>query len=260
MKRLFTLISVLFTCIFAYSQDYSDTVPLKLTDQPPMFNGGDIKEFAKWVNMNLVYPEDAKSQNITGKVMVQFIVDTEGMVKNPRVLSSAHPSLGAEVIRIVSSSPKWEPGLVNGKPVSVALTHTVGFQLATQSPAEPVLTESTPNNSQEESIPFQLVEGRPSFNGGDANEFSKWVNSRLVYPEKAKEKGIEGRVTLQFVIDIDGSVKDVKVLKSDHKLLEKEAVRVVSSSPKWKPGMQEGKPVRVTYTFPVVFGLGWPKK
>ena len=117
--------------------------------------------------------------------------------------------------------------------------------------------ESAPEeeNIEEEAIPFQLVEEKPSFNGGDANEFSKWVNSRLVYPEIAKENGVQGRVTLQFTVNADGSVSHVKVLRGVDSSLDKEAVRVVSSSPKWKPGKQRDRAVKVTYTFPVIFQL-----
>jgi len=108
---------------------------------------------------------------------------------------------------------------------------------------------------EEEAIPFQLVEQKPSFNGGDANEFSKWVNSRLVYPEIAKENGVQGRVTLQFTVEADGRVTNVRVLRGVDESLDKEAVRVVSSSPKWKPGKQRDRAVKVTYTFPVIFQL-----
>ncbi len=108
---------------------------------------------------------------------------------------------------------------------------------------------------EEEAIPFQLVEEKPSFNGGDANEFSKWVNSKLQYPEIAKENGVSGRVTLQFTVEADGRVTNVKVLRGVDESLDKEAVRVVSSSPKWKPGKQRDRAVKVTYTFPVIFQL-----
>ncbi len=108
---------------------------------------------------------------------------------------------------------------------------------------------------EEEAIPFQLVEEKPSFQGGDANQFSKWVNQRLVYPEIAKENGVQGRVTLQFTVEKDGSVTKVKVLRGVDPSLDKEAVRVVSQSPKWKPGKQRDRAVPVTYTFPVIFQL-----
>ncbi len=108
---------------------------------------------------------------------------------------------------------------------------------------------------EEEAIPFQLVEEKPSFQGGDANQFSKWVNGKLNYPEIAKENGVQGRVTLQFTVEKDGSVTKVKVLRGVDPSLDKEAVRVVSMSPKWKPGKQRDRAVPVTYTFPVIFQL-----
>ena len=104
-------------------------------------------------------------------------------------------------------------------------------------------------------IDFIVVEQKPSFNGGDANSFSKWVNSRLVYPEIAKENGIEGRVTLQFTIGKDGRIQDVHVLSSPDETLSREAIRVVSASPKWEPGRQRDRAVNVTYTFPVIYRL-----
>lgn len=108
---------------------------------------------------------------------------------------------------------------------------------------------------EEEAIPFALVEEKPKFQGGDANDFSKWVNSKLVYPELAKENGVQGRVTLQFTVYTDGSVRDVKVLRGVDASLDREAVRIVSMSPKWTPGKQRERPVKVTYTFPVLFQL-----
>ena len=108
---------------------------------------------------------------------------------------------------------------------------------------------------EDDPIPFVTVEQKPTFNGGDANGFAKWVNSRLVYPEIAKENGVEGRVTLQFTIGKDGKLQDVKVLNSPDESLAQEAVRVVSSSPKWEPGRQRDRAVKVSYTFPVIYRL-----
>ena len=123
----------------------------------------------------------------------------------------------------------------------------------------PVILEETAISAPQDttqSVPFQMVEVKPSFRGGDANEFSKWVNETLVYPAEAKKDTIQGRVTLQFIVDVDGSIVDAKVIRSAHPLLDAEALRVVSSCPeKWSPGMQDGKPVRVHYVFPVIFQL-----
>ena len=108
---------------------------------------------------------------------------------------------------------------------------------------------------EEAPIPYTLVEEKPSFNGGDANEFTKWVFSNMVYPEVARENGISGRVTLQFTIEADGSLTNIKVLRGVDPSLDQEAIRVVSMSPKWTPGRQRDKAVRVTYNFPIYFQL-----
>ncbi|MDO4212779.1 MAG: energy transducer TonB [Bacteroidales bacterium] len=109
---------------------------------------------------------------------------------------------------------------------------------------------------EEEAIPFLLVEEKPKFRGGDANAlFSSWVAKNLNYPEVAKENGVQGRVMLQFTVNPDGSVSNVKVLRGVDPSLDEEAVRVVSSSPKWTPGKQRDRAVKVTYTFPVIFQL-----
>ena len=104
-------------------------------------------------------------------------------------------------------------------------------------------------------IPFQLVEDKPTFQGGDANQFSRWVNTNLRYPEEAKDKNLQGRVTLSFTVDKTGKVTDVHVLRGVDPILDKEAMRVVGLSPDWEPGKVDGKAVPVTYTFPVIFKL-----
>ncbi len=104
-------------------------------------------------------------------------------------------------------------------------------------------------------IPFAAVENKPGFNGGDANDFSKWVSENIQYPQDAIDSKIEGRVILQFTVSKEGDVKDVEVLRGVNELLDAEAVRVVSASPKWEAGSQNGIPVAVNYTFPVVFRL-----
>ncbi len=104
-------------------------------------------------------------------------------------------------------------------------------------------------------VPFAAVEEKPSFNGGDANDFSKWVAENIVYPQDAQDRQVSGRVILQFTVTKEGDVKDVKVLKGIDPSLDAEAVRVVSASPKWAPGNQNNIPVAVNYIFPVIFKL-----
>lgn len=115
--------------------------------------------------------------------------------------------------------------------------------------------EIVEEEAEEETLPFILVEEKPKFNGKDANEFSRWVNQRLDYPQVCIENGVQGRVTLEFTIKADGSLSDIKVLRGVDPALDSEAVRVVQSSPKWTPGRQRDRAVAVTYTFPVIFRL-----
>ena len=91
--------------------------------------------------------------------------------------------------------------------------------------------EASTDTLQSDVVPFQFADIKPSFNGGDANKFSKWVNENLNYPENCKKEGICGRVTLTFTVTETGKVTDVKVLRGVHEDLDKEALRVVSSSP-----------------------------
>ena len=99
------------------------------------------------------------------------------------------------------------------------------------------------------------MENKPTFAGGDANDFSKWVGENLVYPQEAIDQKLEGRVILQFTVNKEGEVKDVNVLRGVNEILDAEAVRVVSASPKWEVGTQNGIPVAVKYVFPVIFKI-----
>ena len=104
-------------------------------------------------------------------------------------------------------------------------------------------------------IPWTRIEDPPLFMGGDVNKFSAWVSSKIVYPQSAIDNGVSGKVTLEFTVSATGAVTNVSVLRGLDAALDKEAVRVVSSSPKWTPGKQRGKPVPVSYQFPVTFQL-----
>jgi protein TonB len=99
-----------------------------------------------------------------------------------------------------------------------------------------------------------MVEQKPSFPGGDA-AMMKWLGENISYPAAASEEGVEGRVTVQFIVEKDGSVTNVIVVRGKHPALDAEAVRVVKKMPKWTPGRNNGQPVRVTYNLPVTFRL-----
>ena len=101
---------------------------------------------------------------------------------------------------------------------------------------------------------FDVVEVMPQFPGGQI-AMMKYIMENMKYPEQAMKERIQGRVTVRFIVEKDGSISDVKPVLSVHPLLNKEAVRVVKSMPKWSPGKHNGKPVRVRFNLPVMFKL-----
>ena len=109
---------------------------------------------------------------------------------------------------------------------------------------------------QQEVIRYADVEVKPKFNGGDINDFTKWVFSHLEYPQEARKAKITGRVTVQFTINTDGSLSDITVLAGPHETLNNAAVSAISQAPSsWTPGYEDGKPVAVSYVMPILFQL-----
>jgi protein TonB len=109
----------------------------------------------------------------------------------------------------------------------------------------------------EESIPFAIVEVKPLFQGKDAGEFTKWIYSKLEgnYPEDALANNIQGLVRISFVVNTDGSLSDIKSIKKTDPLLENCVIEIVKKSPKWTPGRQQNKAVKVPYQVPIVFKI-----
>ncbi|MEE0620382.1 MAG: energy transducer TonB [Prevotella sp.] len=120
--------------------------------------------------------------------------------------------------------------------------------------AKEVIAEPEPPKHEEENKVFDIVEQQPLFPGGPA-ALMKYLSENTKYPVVAQENGVQGRVTVQFVVEKDGSISDVHVLRGVDPSLDKEAVRVVKSMPRWTPGKQNGITVRVNYRVPVLFRL-----
>lgn len=103
--------------------------------------------------------------------------------------------------------------------------------------------------------PFSFVEIMPTFRGGDIEKFREWVIRNTNYPQEAVNRKIRGKVYLTFIVETDGSVSNVTVVQGVDPLIDVEAVKAIQASPKWTPGMQRGKPVRVRYSIPLNFLL-----
>lgn len=119
---------------------------------------------------------------------------------------------------------------------------------------EVAIVEMAEEEEEEEETIFMIVENMPEFPGGDL-ALRKYIAENVKYPEIAKENGLSGKVFVQFVINQRGEVENVKIARGVDPALDKEAIRVVQNLPKWKPGSQRGKPVKVSYTVPINFQL-----
>ena len=128
-------------------------------------------------------------------------------------------------------------------------TATVAVQM--QQPLDTAFQIST--NDEEEV--FLSAEQNPEFPGG-VNELFKFINKNLHYPERAMEQGIQDKIVVRFIVEKDGSVSNAVAIRGEHEILKVEAIRVIQSLPKFKPGSQNGKPVRVYYTLPINFKTG----
>ncbi len=118
----------------------------------------------------------------------------------------------------------------------------------------PVVQAVKEEKEDEEAQVFFIVEEMPEFPGGEA-ALRRFIADAIKYPVIAQENGIQGKVYVTFVVDKDGGISDAKIARGVDPSLDKEALRVVNSLPKWKPGKQRGKPVRVSYTVPISFVL-----
>ncbi|CDN31677.1 Ferric siderophore transport system, periplasmic binding protein TonB [Mucinivorans hirudinis] len=116
-------------------------------------------------------------------------------------------------------------------------------------------TKSSSEDEVTDDVPVLKADKMPTFQGGTDNDFRLWVQKGLTYPQVAADNGIQGQVIVQFVVERDGSVSNIKVLRSVDRELDAAAVNKIKSSPKWAPGENRGRPVRVTFTIPVVFKL-----
>lgn len=153
------------------------------------------------------------------------------------------PSI-AETLTIVDDDTEVEE-------TEIASTEETGQAMEIKYVAPTVEEEEDP----EEQTIFEVVEQMPEFPNGGMAGLMQFLSKNIKYPTIAQENGTQGRVTVQFVVNKDGSIVDAKVLGGVDPYLDKEALRVINSMPKWKPGMQRGKPVRVIYTVPVMFRL-----
>ena len=227
----------------------------QIVEKMPQFTGGE-SAMMKYVSENIKYPEKAKEDGIQGRVFISFVVEKDGSVSNVEVKRGIGGGCDEEAARVIAGMPKWQPGMQKGKPVRVNYMMPVFFKLTEDQPAKPVEKSdmSKVDMKPDKNGVYQIVEEMPQFPGGET-KLMEHIAKNLTYPQEARDKGIEGRVFVAMVIEKDGSVSNVKVLRGIGGGCDEEAVRVISALPKWKPGKINGEPVRVSYQIPINFKL-----
>ena len=247
------------------STDPSDLV-LTVVDVMPEFPGGQ-GALLQFLAKSIKYPGIAQQNGIQGRVTCSFVVGKDGVIRNIEVIRGVDPSLDLEATRVISMMPKWKPGMQKGKEVSVKYTVPVTFRLQGKEDNKPtplpagegdneitVVGYGEQKSADTSGQVFAIVEKMPQFPGGE-KAINEFISKTLQYPVIAQENGIQGKVVCSFIINQDGSVTDAEVISGVDPSLDREALRIVSAMPKWTPGTQRGKAVRVKYTMPVTFTL-----
>lgn len=227
-----------------------DNTVYRTVDRMPAFNGGGPKEFRAWVLSGL----DGLQIDTTLRIRVGGVVEHDGRMTGLKVgVPGGKDRLLCDAIeRRLNKTPVWwTPGVLQGDTVRV--TTVVEMSLNPDSDRVDFVYED--QKSREVADAYLVVEQMPKFRGGDLSQFRQWVMQNVVFPQSLLEARIEGVVVVSFVIDCDGILGLVRILQSPHPELSEEVVRVLVRSPKWEPGSQDGKVVRVKYTLPVDFRM-----
>ena len=251
----------------------------------PQFPGGEDSLY-NFIYSNLRYPQSAMRYKLEGRVFITFVVEKDGSITNVRILRDIGGGCGQEAKRVVEMMPKWIPGKQNGKTVRVQYNLPVTFKLNEEDKAKTIddfpflKNDSVSNNTvirvifhldqlqeeKEQTEPedtveeyveedlFIEIEVQPQFPGGEDSLYN-FIYSNLRYPQSAMRYKLEGRVFITFVVEKDGSITNVRILRDIGGGCGQEAKRVVEMMPKWIPGKQNGKTVRVQYNLPITFKL-----
>lgn len=202
-----------------------DDAVFSIVEEMPEYSGGQQALFT-YLGKNLSYPESAIDAGISGTVYVQFVVDTDGSIKDANVVRGIGEACDDEALRVVNSMPTWKPGKQRGKNVKVSYILPVKFSLGNDGPKPPVY----PNGS---------------------SAMHEYVKKNFVYPKKLIKNGCpSGILIMQVGWDATGKIIKVEGVESD--LLNKEMIRVIESMPTFRPAIDKGTevPHAGTLSFP----------
>lgn len=255
MKKILTIVFLFFFAIGFSQIGGEDEVYLGGDAVEAKFQGGGMDKFYKFINEEFDFSKVTKS----GKMVTSFTISELGEIKNIRVIEFVDVESATEIIRVLKKAPKWEPSKRGGKPISVEVKFPLVFESKVKitevqnSLGEPIKEEKLIEDTREDTevvTAFEL-EQRPEYPGG-INEFYKFVGKNFITPDV---EGEGGKIMVSFIVNKEGDLEDIKVIKDIGFGTGDEAIRVLKLSPKWKPAMQKGKPVRCAFTLPITITL-----
>lgn len=225
---------------------------------PPSFPGGE-EALRAYLEEHTVYPEEAQKQKIQGQVRITFIVQPDGQISDIAVAQGAALLLDREALRVVRSMPRWVPARREGVAVAAPMMLPIIFKLPSQGLASLVdhLQKSNVKQVAEpDSIPVIDENNtdieRPLFPGGDQG-LSDFLRLNLEYPDVEYRNRTQGEVHLRFVVDVDGSISQVTVVKGTSPAFEQAALDVMKLAPKFIPARKNGKPLQAWHYMAIRF-------
>lgn len=228
MKKILFFLIVFLSIQFVFSQANDSEIYSSVgIDVKPEFPGG-ISAFYKFIGDNYKSPD---LPGLKGKVYLSFVIEKDGKVNEIKVLRDIGHGTGDEAMRILNLCPNWLPGEQNGQKVRCMYSIPIAIDIPNLNPT----------------YTFKEVEIKPEFPGG-MSEFNRFIAKNYQPP---LVEGLSGKIYITFVIEIDGTLDDIRVLRDIGSGSGKEAIRVLKLSPKWKPGLINENPVRCIFSLPI---------
>ena len=227
--------------------------------QAQFVNGSDA--LLKYIKSEMKYPKDALINNVMGRVFVNFIIEKDGSISDVKIFKGVNESLDKEAIRIIESMPKWIPAEQNGEIVRVRYNSSINFVLPAELNTEGLTIQTNDEDKNDFFYKqdkayidhFETFSEMILFPGGE-EAYNKFVIENIKYPEIAKDKGIQGFVSVNYAINKDGEIYNIKVRESADPILDKEVVNTIKSMPKWIIRDKDKYGVSVK-NLPVIFRL-----
>ncbi|GAB3305295.1 energy transducer TonB [Hymenobacter tenuis] len=214
---------------------------------------GGMEAYAQYLGDKQQYPTEALQAGVQGTVSVTFVVEKTGSISNVAVAQPVNPLLDAEAIRLIKAGPRWTPAQHRGGVVRQRITVPISFQIPADA-GSGATGAAAPANSASPTTQV-VAPDQPARPVGGTEAFFEWIQKNQRYPALARQRKVEGRVMMEFIIQKDGTLSDIKPIKRLGSGLDEEAIRLIKAAPKWQPATYKGEPMRQKMVLPVVFSL-----